>query len=114
MHSSDSDPAETGREAYRRLLAARFPKIKILNEFSASAGGHSGDGFEFQWVGPSGLVEKTRALYLPTSTGMLEMVSTRNATNAPESQNSLDEILHTFASSANGQRLVVHHIAGSN
>ncbi|HEX3798267.1 MAG TPA: hypothetical protein VH413_06150 [Verrucomicrobiae bacterium] len=115
MRSSDSDPAETGRDAYRQLLASRYPKAKFVGEFSTSAGGHSGDGFEFQWVAPNGLVEKTRAVYLHTNAGLLELISTRSATNAPEAQNSLDEIIHTFAASAsaNGQ-LVVHHIARSN
>jgi hypothetical protein len=113
LRSSDDEPAETGKAAYKELLARRYTKARFLDEFSQAAGGHNGQGFDVQWTAPSGLIQRTKALFVPTGAGLMEMTVTTGITNAQVGQDSFDAIFRSFAASVNGQ-LTVHHMARVN
>ncbi len=110
LHSPGSDFAETGREVYKEILAGRYANGRFLGEFTRPAGGNTGLGFEVQWASAAGLVQRTRAVYLPTIAGLLEVTITTSVKDAKTGESNLDELLRSFAASTNG-KLIVHHVA---
>jgi hypothetical protein len=113
LHSPGSDSAETGRAVYKEMLASRYVNGKFLGEFTRPAGGNTGLGFEVQWASAAGLVQSTRAVYLPTVAGLLEVTITTSVKDAKTGEANLDEVLRSFAASING-KLIVHHVAAAN
>jgi len=113
LRSSDDDVAETGREAYRDVLTRRYPGAKFLGEFSQPAVGHNGLGFNVQWKSESGLVQQTRAFYVPTVAGLLELTVTTSTNNSKRGEANLSELLSSFQTSMNGE-LKVHHVGRTN
>jgi hypothetical protein len=105
-----TDETDSGRERYRNLLANRYPNGKILTEFNRPALGRDGLGFDMEWKSPTGLVQKTRAVYIPTVAGMLEVTLTTGVKNFAAVQPKLNQMLGSLVSNEGG-KLTVHHIA---
>src|SRR5580692_3580331 len=77
---TDSPTLDAG--AYRAMFSGRHPGGKIVDEFQGRAGcGQTGPGFDLEWNGVGGIAERTRAVYLPTVAGVLEMTITSGAQN---------------------------------
>jgi len=108
-----TEATDGGRERYRELLSSRYAQGKILSEFTRPALGRNGLGFDVEWKSPAGLLQKTRAVYIPTAAGMLEVTLTTGTRNFTAMQESLNLTLGSLQSSVGG-KLTVHHIASAN
>ena len=96
---------------YRELLSSRYPNGKFVNEFTRPAGGRMGTVFDLDWKSAGGLAQSTRAMYVPTVAGMLEITATSSAKNFPAAQSTLNGVLSSLNFSVNG-KLVVQHLSG--
>jgi hypothetical protein len=96
------------------MLLKRYDGGKIIAEFQGrAADGEAGPGFDISWTGAGDLAQRTRAVYLPTVAGVLELTVTSGTKNFPAAQSSLREVMGSLRSSING-KLVVHHLDGAS
>ncbi len=113
LRSADDTAPDTGRDAYRERLAARYPQGKFLGEFEQSAIGRKGLGFDVQWKSETGLVQQTRAFYVPTVAGLLELTVTTSTNNSKIGVANLKDLLNSLQGSVDGE-LKVNHFAKTN
>jgi hypothetical protein len=105
-----ADSTALAAGSFRQMLLKRYNGGKILAEFQGrAADGEAGPGFDISWSGAGGLAQRTRAVYLPTVAGVLELTVTSGAKNFPAAQSSLRDVMGSLRSSVNG-KLVVHHL----
>jgi hypothetical protein len=108
-----ADESDAGRARYRELLSNRYVSGKIVSEFSRPVLGRNSLGYDLEWKGPAGFVQETRAVYVPTVAGMLEVTMTTSAKNFTAMQSGLNLLLGSLVSNEHG-KLTVHHIANAN
>ena len=112
----DSTPGESptpSPDAYREMLAGRYPGAKFTREFKRAALGRTGHVFEIEWKGQGDLAQKTRALYVPTSAGILELTATSGIKNFRATQALFDDFVGSITPGVNGS-LAVHRLQGVN
>jgi hypothetical protein len=98
---------------YREFLLERYPNGKIVKEFTRPVANGAGTIFDVEWRSANGFAQKTRAVYFPTSAGVIELTATAGARKFKDAQAALTSILGTFTASVNGQ-LVFHRLGGAN
>jgi hypothetical protein len=103
--------SDSARDAYREILSTRYVNGKFIKESTDDAAGHKVPVFDVQWIGQHGLSETTRAMFIPTEAGVLELTVTAATTNFPDAKSNLSEVSGTLTASVNG-KLVVHHVSG--
>jgi hypothetical protein len=91
----------------------RYPSGKLLQAVPRPAGDHVGTAFDIEWTGAANLVQRTRSVYVASSSGMLAITLTTGINNFAVEQANLDPVLDTLTESVNG-KLTVHHLAGKN
>ena len=94
------------------MLSERHPGGKFVNEFTRPAVGHSASVFDTEWKAATGPDMKTRALYVPTTAGVLELTLTTSAKNFPAQLANLNELLGSLDARVNG-KLVVRRLGGA-
>jgi hypothetical protein len=75
---------------------------KIMQEFSASAAGDKGPGFDIQWKTSGGFVQYKRVLFVSTSAGILKFAATSNLNHFDSAKSVLTRMLLTFRLGADG------------
>ncbi len=98
--------------AYRELLSNHYPKGKFVNEFTRPAAGRNGTVFDLDWQGTGGLAQSTRAIFVPTVVGVLELTVTSGAKHFKAAQNALNTVLGSLEFSVNGKLAVQHLSSG--
>jgi hypothetical protein len=99
-------------DAYREMLKLRYPGAKILGEFAGSAGsGENGPGFDIQWKGAAGLLQKTRVAFLSTPAGVVQVVATSGANKFGLAISSFNEVISSLRCSDKDGKLIVYHIS---
>jgi hypothetical protein len=104
-----STSGETGiaADAYREMLAKRYPSGKFVREFSRPVLSKSGTGFDVEWKGASGLAQTTRTVYVPTVAGVMELTVTTSTKNFPAARSAFNSLLMTLSASVNGKLQVM-------
>jgi hypothetical protein len=101
-------PAESRElrpEPYREMWSRRHENenVKFVGEFSGSGANCRGPGFDLEWKNGTNLTQRTRAVYLPSMAGVLEITVTCGAKNFKTAQSSLESLLGTLVASVNGK-----------
>lgn len=96
-------PLSSGRELnaqpLREMLLNRHPRAKILEEFSLVVAGGSVPAFDLQWETSSGLFQRMRVVFVPSSAGILELALLTNVDNFSKFQNAFNSFLLGFRTS---------------
>ncbi len=108
LDPAPADNRTLNSATYRDLLANRHPKAKILQESARGAGGRTGPAIDLEWKVADNLAQSQRAVFIPSSAGVLEFTATTTRANFASLQASLDLVLNTFACSTNGKLEVIH------
>jgi len=105
---SPAAPQELSPTPYREWLTTRYAGGKFVREFSRPAAGRTGRVFDVEWRGSTGMARTTRAIYIPTSAGVLEVTITSSAKSFPTAQTLLNSILGSLSASVDGKLEVIH------
>jgi hypothetical protein len=97
-----SDAPTPGADDYREMVLKDYPAATILQEFSSSAAGGSGPGFDLQWKASGAIVECKRIIYISSKAGVLRFTATTSRDGFEKLKSSLGSILQTFHYSTDG------------
>lgn len=95
-------------DVYRNSLTNAHPTAKILREYAGSAGGASGPAFDLQWKVLDEFTMNHRAVYVPSTPGVLEFTLTAGRNDFTNQQAAFDLVLATFCYGTNGKLEVIH------
>jgi hypothetical protein len=113
FHPIEADSGEGLKGVYRQWLASRYTNGTISQEFSRPVLGRNALMFDIEWKGAGGLVQKTRAAYVHTTSGLLEAIVTSGPKDSATAQSSLNDVLASLCESVDG-KLQIHRIANVN
>jgi len=100
--------SQVNPEACRAFLLKQHPGGKILNEFSASVCGGSGQGFDIRWKATEDLYQYERMAIVPTAFGLFVFTATSGRDRFEESRANLGLVLRTFRAGKDGKFKPVH------
>lgn len=107
-------PTGDGKDAtistWREMLAKRYAEGRFGQQFSRPVVGHSATGVDVEWKGPAGLAQTTRAIFVPTAAGPLELTVTAGTKKFHEAQITFSEFLGSLTASVDG-KLTIHRLA---
>jgi hypothetical protein len=98
--SSDAPPFSA--DVCRDWVLRDYVGGKITEEFSASAAGSRGPGFDLQWKTSGGFVQCKRTLFVSTNAGILKFTATSNLNHFDSAKSVLTRMLLTFCLSTDG------------
>ncbi len=89
-------------DACRDWVLRDYAGGKIIKEFSASAAGGRGPGFDIQWKTSGGFVQCKRVLFVSNGAGILKFTATSNLDHFDSVKSVLTRMLLTFQLGADG------------
>jgi hypothetical protein len=104
-----TDSTELKPDAYREILAQRYPSGKFAPEFSRPVLGRKAVGFDVEWKGAGGMVQTTRTVYVTTVAGVLELSVTSATKKFHDAQQNFNQVLGSLRASVDG-KLAVHRL----
>ncbi len=96
-------PSNAKPDFCRDLLLSQYPGAKILEEFSASAGNHTGPAFNLHWTTARGVAQSGRFAFIPMAAGVLEFSVTTKSDKFPGVQSPFNLFLLTFRTNEGGK-----------
>lgn len=100
-------PIDLKPDVLRERVLSRFNTAGIVNEFSASIESMSGPAFEMEWTSDTGIKMTTRAAFIPYPGGHIEFSVQAPTGEIRKFDQSLNQLLLSFRSSAVGEKLPV-------
>jgi hypothetical protein len=98
--SSDAPPF--GPDTCRNWVLRDYMGGKIIKEFSTSAAGGKGPGFDIQWKTSSGFIQCKRVLFVSSSAGILKFTATSNSNHFDSANSVLNSIVLSLRFSTDG------------
>jgi len=102
-----AEGAELDPSEYRNLVMSRHTGGKIMEEFSAVAGGERGPAFDMRWGGPAGLERRELAVFAKSPWGIVEFDLVSSLDGFGEARQQLNTIMLTFRASDEKGKLVM-------
>jgi hypothetical protein len=100
-------PVDLKPDVLRERVLSRFNSARIVNEFDAFIESMSGPAFEAEWKSDAGMKMTTRAAFIPYPGGLIEFSVQAPTSEIRKYDQSLNQLLLSFRSSAMGEKLPV-------
>jgi hypothetical protein len=103
LPSGSSHDSDLDADAFREWVLRDYSSGKIAQEFSVSAGGGSGPGFDLQWQASGTIQECKRVIFISSKAGVLKFTATTSSNNFQSVKSVLRNLLLTFRISTDGE-----------